>query len=209
VRKECFAGALLFLLAHALPAQSLSSPNSSASSIVTSSLSASMIESISMQASGVSQSVAMLGASPSLKKAMTYPWTSPLRAWCSLTASIIALRMSSCFIGHPNKRARLSKTEQARPRRLAYRHGMELKLPPALVEALIAREREFNAALVSLTATINWMYSDAGDVPLNAASVIRAAVSAPEGASGLSALVLPGGQLGEVAYRRGAEARFK
>jgi putative intracellular protease/amidase len=86
---------------------------------------------------------------------------------------------------------------------------MELKLPPALVEALIAREREFNAALVSLTATINWMYSDAGDVPLNAASVIRAAVSAPEGASGLSALVLPGGQLGEVAYRRGAEARFK
>jgi hypothetical protein len=31
---------------------------------------------------------------------------------------------------------------------------MELKLPPALIERLIVREREFNAALVSLTATI-------------------------------------------------------
>jgi putative intracellular protease/amidase len=86
---------------------------------------------------------------------------------------------------------------------------MELKLPPALVEALITRERAFNAALVSLTATIDGMYSDAGDVPLNAARVATPAVSAPEGASGLSALVLPGGQQGEVAYRRGAEARFK
>jgi hypothetical protein len=64
---------------------------------------------------------------------------------------------------------------------------MELKLPPALVEALIAREREFNAALVSLTATIDAMYSDAGDVPLNSARVATPAVSAPEGVSGLSA----------------------
>jgi hypothetical protein len=40
---------------------------------------------------------------------------------------------------------------------------MELKIPPALVEALIVREREFNAALVSLTATIDAVYSDAGD----------------------------------------------
>jgi putative intracellular protease/amidase len=86
---------------------------------------------------------------------------------------------------------------------------MEFQLPPDLVERLIIHERAFNAALVSLKATIDEMYSDAGDVPLNPASVIRAAVSAPEGASGLSALVLPGGQLGEVAYRRGAEARFK
>jgi hypothetical protein len=64
---------------------------------------------------------------------------------------------------------------------------MELKLPPALVEALIAREREFNAALVSLTATIDGMYSDAGDIPLNPARVATPAVSAPEGVSGLSA----------------------
>jgi hypothetical protein len=48
---------------------------------------------------------------------------------------------------------------------------MELKLPP----------------VVSLTATINGMYSDAGDIPLNPAGVIRAAESAPEGVSGLSA----------------------
>jgi hypothetical protein len=64
---------------------------------------------------------------------------------------------------------------------------MELQLPPALVDALIIRERAFNAALVSLNATIDAMYSDAGDVPLNAARVATPAVSAPEGASGLSA----------------------
>jgi hypothetical protein len=92
---------------------------------------------------------------------------------------------------------------------MSYGMTMDLKLPPALVEAVIVREREFNAALVSLAATIDSMYSDAGDAPLNPASVIRAAVNAPEGVSGLSALALPGGQLGEVASRSGAEARFK
>jgi hypothetical protein len=64
---------------------------------------------------------------------------------------------------------------------------MELRLPPALVEALIAREREFNAALVSLTATIDGMFdSGAGDLaPRPQARPLGPA--APERVSGLSA----------------------
>jgi hypothetical protein len=64
---------------------------------------------------------------------------------------------------------------------------MELQLPPALVEALIVRERAFNAALVSLTATIDGMFdSGAGDLaPRPKARPLGPA--APESVSGLSA----------------------
>jgi hypothetical protein len=63
---------------------------------------------------------------------------------------------------------------------------MELTLPPALVEALIVRERAFNAALVSLTATIDGMFdSGAGDLaPRPGCAVLT---DAPEKVSGLSA----------------------
>jgi hypothetical protein len=37
---------------------------------------------------------------------------------------------------------------------------MKLDLPPALVESLIIRERAFNAALVSLVATIDGMWDE-------------------------------------------------
>jgi hypothetical protein len=37
---------------------------------------------------------------------------------------------------------------------------MKLDLPPALVESLIIRERAFNAALVSLAATIDGMWDE-------------------------------------------------
>jgi hypothetical protein len=37
---------------------------------------------------------------------------------------------------------------------------MKLDLPPALVESLIIRERAFNAALVSLAATIEGMWDE-------------------------------------------------
>jgi hypothetical protein len=64
---------------------------------------------------------------------------------------------------------------------------MELKLPPALVEALIAREREFNAALVSLTATIDGMFDDSGAGDLAPRPGCAVLTDAPERVSGLSA----------------------
>jgi hypothetical protein len=64
---------------------------------------------------------------------------------------------------------------------------MELQLPPALIEALIAREREFNAALVSLTATIDGMFdSGAGDLAPRP-QARPPGPAAPERVSGLSA----------------------
>jgi hypothetical protein len=64
---------------------------------------------------------------------------------------------------------------------------MELKLPPALVDALIDREREFNAALVRLGATIDGMFdSGAGDLAPRPKARPQGP-AAPERVSGLSA----------------------